>query len=128
MSRNQLAHYLVELACETSRFYYVDWMLGVDTRQRPLKEFNSFQIISSVGMDCRTAELLPLPEDTEPIWIACATACWHSDPKKRPTFQQLYGVCRSVAAEISEGKAALVRGRHSKVDAGMAAWRKLSPS
>ena len=100
-------------------------MWEILTRERPFKDFNNFQIISLIGMDGKTAELLQLPEGVEPLWRACAPACWHADPKRRPSFAQIYDVCRSAFGEVVEGTAVLARGEHEGKDAGMAAWQRL---
>ena len=43
----------------------------------------------------------------------------------RPSFAQIYDVCRSASGEVVEGTAVLARGEHEGKDAGMAAWQRL---
>ncbi|KAI3939490.1 hypothetical protein MKW92_050444 [Papaver armeniacum] len=44
------------------------------------------QVIAAVGfMDQR----IEIPKDTDPQWASLIKSCWHSDPKRRPTFEEL---------------------------------------
>ncbi|KAI3866236.1 hypothetical protein MKX03_031295 [Papaver bracteatum] len=32
---------------------------------------------------------MKIPEDIDPHWASLIESCWHSDPKSRPSFQEL---------------------------------------
>uniref|UniRef100_A0ACD5ZEN3 Uncharacterized protein n=1 Tax=Avena sativa TaxID=4498 RepID=A0ACD5ZEN3_AVESA len=56
------------------------------TQKVPWGTLNSMQVIGAVGfMDHR----LEIPSDTDPEWASMITSCWDSDPRCRPSFQEL---------------------------------------
>ncbi|OAY69127.1 Serine/threonine-protein kinase EDR1 [Ananas comosus] len=56
------------------------------TEKIPWENLNSMQVIGAVGfMDHR----LELPNDLDPQWASIIESCWHSEPERRPTFQEL---------------------------------------
>ncbi|KAI3961671.1 hypothetical protein MKW92_015599 [Papaver armeniacum] len=60
------------------------WELA--TRKIPWDTLNSMQVIGAVGfMDQR----MEIPKDTDPHWASLTESCWHSEPKCRPSFQDL---------------------------------------
>ncbi|MCL7032478.1 hypothetical protein MKW94_005628 [Papaver nudicaule] len=65
-------------------FGVILWELA--TQKIPWDTLNSFQVIGTVGyMDQR----LQIPEDTDPYWASLIESCWNSEPKWRPTFEEL---------------------------------------
>ncbi|KAI3907260.1 hypothetical protein MKW92_005145 [Papaver armeniacum] len=65
-------------------FGVVLWELA--TSKIPWDTLDSFQVIGVVGfMDQR----LEIPKDTDPNWTSLIESCWQSEPKCRPTFNEL---------------------------------------
>ncbi|KAI3842190.1 hypothetical protein MKW92_026341 [Papaver armeniacum] len=65
-------------------FGVILWELA--TGKIPWDTLNSMQVIGAVGfMDQR----LEIPDDTDPQWASLIESCWHSEPKCRPSFQEL---------------------------------------
>ncbi|RZC56200.1 hypothetical protein C5167_015055 [Papaver somniferum] len=65
-------------------FGVILWELA--TRKIPWDTLNSMQVIGAVGfMDQR----IEIPKDTDPHWASLIESCWHSEPKCRPSFQDL---------------------------------------
>ncbi|CAL9096296.1 unnamed protein product [Musa textilis] len=56
------------------------------TEKIPWDNFNSMQVIAAVGF---MNQRLDLPKDLNPQWVSIIESCWHSEPKCRPTFQEL---------------------------------------
>ncbi|WOL16428.1 serine/threonine-protein kinase STY46 [Canna indica] len=56
------------------------------TEKIPWDNLNSMQVIATVGF---MNQRLDLPEDLDPEWVSIIQSCWHSEPKRRPTFQEL---------------------------------------
>ncbi|XP_026429174.1 LEAF RUST 10 DISEASE-RESISTANCE LOCUS RECEPTOR-LIKE PROTEIN KINASE-like 1.4 [Papaver somniferum] len=65
-------------------FGVVLWELA--TSKIPWDTLDSFQVIGVVGfMDQR----LEIPKDTDPNWTSLIESCWQSEPKCRPTSNEL---------------------------------------
>ncbi|MCL7023835.1 hypothetical protein MKW94_000293 [Papaver nudicaule] len=65
-------------------FGVILWELA--TRKIPWDTLTSMQVIGAVGfMDQR----IEIPKDTDPQWASLIESCWHSEPKSRPSFQEL---------------------------------------
>ncbi|MCL7030889.1 hypothetical protein MKW94_008865, partial [Papaver nudicaule] len=65
-------------------FGVILWELA--TQKIPWDTLNSMQVIGAVGfMDQR----IEIPKDTDPQWASLIESCWHSEPKCRPSFQDL---------------------------------------
>ncbi|KAF9677212.1 hypothetical protein SADUNF_Sadunf08G0084500 [Salix dunnii] len=60
------------------------WELS--TEKIPWDNLNSMQVIGAVGF---MNQRLEIPEDVDPQWASIIESCWHSDPRCRPTFQEL---------------------------------------
>ncbi|WOL03259.1 3-phosphoinositide-dependent protein kinase B-like [Canna indica] len=56
------------------------------TEKIPWYNLNAMQVIAAVGF---MNQRLDLPENLDPQWVSIIESCWHSEPKSRPTFQQL---------------------------------------
>ncbi|XP_020113919.1 dual specificity protein kinase shkB-like [Ananas comosus] len=56
------------------------------TEKIPWDSLNSMQVIGAVGF---MNQRLELPSDLDPQWVSMIESCWHSDPKCRPTFQEI---------------------------------------
>eukprot|EP00249_Psilotum_nudum_P015269 c25234_g1_i1 orf=473-2905(-) len=65
-------------------FGVILWELA--TEQVPWNNLNPMQVVGAVGFMNRRLEI---PEGLDPQWSAMIADCWHSDPKLRPTFQEL---------------------------------------
>ncbi|KAI3987530.1 hypothetical protein MKX01_003216 [Papaver californicum] len=65
-------------------FGVVLWELA--TQMIPWDTLNPMQVIGAVGFMNRRLEI---PEDLDPHWASLMESCWHSDPKCRPTFEEL---------------------------------------
>ncbi|MCL7034209.1 hypothetical protein MKW94_003862, partial [Papaver nudicaule] len=65
-------------------FGVVLWELA--TQKIPWDTLNTVQVIGAVGfMDRR----LDIPKDVDKHWASLIESCWHSDPKCRPSFEEL---------------------------------------
>ncbi|KAL8481346.1 hypothetical protein ACS0TY_027745 [Phlomoides rotata] len=56
------------------------------TLKIPWENLNSMQVIGAVGF---MNQRLEIPKDVDPLWIPIIESCWHSEPKCRPSFQEL---------------------------------------
>ncbi|KAI3870164.1 hypothetical protein MKW92_045782 [Papaver armeniacum] len=65
-------------------FGVILWELG--TLKIPWDDLNPMQVIAAVGFMNQQIEI---PKDTHPQWASLIENCLHSDPKRRPTFQEL---------------------------------------
>ncbi|XP_026436822.1 uncharacterized protein LOC113334820 isoform X3 [Papaver somniferum] len=65
-------------------FGVVLWELA--TQKVPWDTLNTVQVIGAVGFMDRRMEI---PEDIDPHWASLIESCWHSDPKCRPSFEEL---------------------------------------
>ncbi|XP_026398585.1 serine/threonine-protein kinase EDR1-like [Papaver somniferum] len=52
----------------------------------PWNDLNPMQVIAAVGFMNQRNEI---PKDTDPHWASLIESCWHSDPKCRPTFEEV---------------------------------------
>ncbi|XP_008797466.2 serine/threonine-protein kinase pakF-like [Phoenix dactylifera] len=90
------------------------WELA--TEKIPWDNLNSMQVIGAVGF---MNQRLELPKDLDPQWGSIIESCWHSEPRFRPSFQELVDrfkdlqrqhvaqsqVQRSVPSDISQSNA-----------------------
>ncbi|KAI3968757.1 hypothetical protein MKX01_028907 [Papaver californicum] len=65
-------------------FGVVLWELA--TQKVPWDTLNTVQVIGAVGFMDRRMEI---PEDIDPHWASLIENCWHSDPRCRPSFEEL---------------------------------------
>ncbi|XP_030506650.2 uncharacterized protein LOC115721720 [Cannabis sativa] len=65
-------------------FGVILWELA--TEKIPWDNLNSMQVIGAVGF---MNQRLEIPKDVDPQWAAVIESCWHSDPTRRPSFQEL---------------------------------------
>ncbi|THU56962.1 hypothetical protein C4D60_Mb11t22730 [Musa balbisiana] len=56
------------------------------TEKIPWDNLNSMQVVAAVGF---MNQRLHLPKDLDPHWVSIIESCWNSEPKCRPTFQEL---------------------------------------
>ncbi|KAJ4968174.1 hypothetical protein NE237_014875 [Protea cynaroides] len=56
------------------------------TEKIPWDSLNSMQVIGAVGFMNQRPEI---PKDLDVQWTSIIESCWHSDPRCRPTFQEL---------------------------------------
>lgn len=56
------------------------------TEKIPWENLNAMQVIGAVGF---MNQRLEVPKDVDPQWISLMESCWHSEPQRRPTFQQV---------------------------------------
>ena len=103
-------------------------------RRQPWRELNGFQIINAVGMEGRCLSFSNAEGSGETgaplLWRRVAASCWERNPKRRPTFAQLDGVCRAATQQLAEGTAKLLASAQeptaAQASAGMDAWRKVT--
>ncbi|KAI3837217.1 hypothetical protein MKX03_027430 [Papaver bracteatum] len=69
------------------------------------------QVIGAVGfMDQRP----DIPKEMDPRWVSIIESCWHSDPKCRPTFQELLEILKDLQRQYSvKAQASRVAQGHS---------------
>ncbi|XP_062108799.1 uncharacterized protein LOC133819543 [Humulus lupulus] len=65
-------------------FGVILWELA--TEKIPWDNLNSMQVIGAVGF---MNQRLEIPKDVDPQWASVIESCWHSDPTRRPAFQEL---------------------------------------
>ncbi|CAH2044621.1 unnamed protein product [Thlaspi arvense] len=56
------------------------------TEKIPWENLNAMQVIGAVGF---MNQRLEVPKDVDPQWISLMESCWHSEPHRRPTFQEV---------------------------------------
>ncbi|KAL7616823.1 hypothetical protein Lser_V15G01637 [Lactuca serriola] len=56
------------------------------TEKIPWDNLNSMQVIGAVGFMNKRLEI---PKDIDPQWASLIESCWSSEPKSRPTFQEI---------------------------------------
>ncbi|RZC89074.1 hypothetical protein C5167_030767 [Papaver somniferum] len=83
----------------------------IATQKIPWDNFNSMQVIGAVGfMDQRP----DIPKEMDPPWVSIIESCWHSDPKCRPTFQELLEMLKDLQRQYSvKAQASRVAQGHS---------------
>ncbi|KAI3876542.1 hypothetical protein MKW98_015925 [Papaver atlanticum] len=83
----------------------------IATQKIPWDNFNSIQVIGAVGfMDQRP----DIPKEMDPRWVCIIESCWHSDPKCRPTFQELLEILKDLQRQYSvKAQASRVAQGHS---------------
>ncbi|XP_031257757.1 serine/threonine-protein kinase BCK1/SLK1/SSP31-like isoform X2 [Pistacia vera] len=72
-------------------FGVILWELA--TEKIPWDNLNSMQVIGAVGF---MNQRLEIPKDVDPQWASIIESCWHSDPQRRPSFQELLDRLRDV--------------------------------
>ncbi|KAI3976690.1 hypothetical protein MKX01_008548 [Papaver californicum] len=58
----------------------------IATGKIPWNTLNSMQVTGAVGF---MGQRIQIPKDTDPQWASLIESCWHSEPKCRPSFQEL---------------------------------------
>ncbi|KAJ0979947.1 hypothetical protein J5N97_015421 [Dioscorea zingiberensis] len=56
------------------------------TEKIPWENLNAMQVIGAVGFKNQRLEM---PKDLDPQWESIIQSCWHSDPHRRPSFEEL---------------------------------------
>ncbi|KAL1190946.1 putative serine/threonine-protein kinase SIS8 [Cardamine amara subsp. amara] len=56
------------------------------TEKIPWENLNAMQVIGAVGF---MNQRLEVPKNVDPQWISLMESCWHSEPQRRPTFQEV---------------------------------------
>ncbi|MCL7042455.1 hypothetical protein MKW94_006872 [Papaver nudicaule] len=87
-------------------FGVVLWELA--TLKIPWNDLNSMQVIAAVGFMNQRNEI---PNDTNPLWASLIESCWHSDPKCRPTFEEVLEKLKVVQSHNFVQKATYVTCR-----------------
>ncbi|XP_076956581.1 uncharacterized protein LOC143631840 [Bidens hawaiensis] len=76
-----------EQADEKSDVYSYGVVLWeIVTEKVPWDDLNPMQVIAAVGFMNRRLEI---PKDVDPLWASLIQSCWCSEPKSRPTFQEI---------------------------------------
>eukprot|EP00271_Cylindrocystis_brebissonii_P000893 TRINITY_DN11071_c0_g3_i1.p1 TRINITY_DN11071_c0_g3~~TRINITY_DN11071_c0_g3_i1.p1 ORF type:complete len:961 (-),score=224.53 TRINITY_DN11071_c0_g3_i1:406-3288(-) len=86
-------------------FGVILWELA--TLQQPWSGMNPLQVVGAVGFQNRR---LPIPDFVDPIVAAIIQACWHNNPRMRPSFSdimtQLKPLQKPILSQSSTGPAA----------------------
>ncbi|KAF8394683.1 hypothetical protein HHK36_020900 [Tetracentron sinense] len=78
------------------------------TEKIPWDNLNSMQVIGAVGfMDQR----LEIPKDLDPQWVSIIESCWHSEPHRRPTFQELLEMLKDLQRQYT-AQSQVIRPAH----------------
>lgn len=67
------------------------WELA--TEKIPWDNLNTMQVIGAVGF---MNQRLDIPKEVDLRWASIIESCWHSDPRSRPTFQELLGKFKDI--------------------------------
>ncbi|PWA88680.1 PAC motif-containing protein [Artemisia annua] len=83
-----------EQADEKSDVYSFGVVLWeIITGKIPWDDLNPMQVIAAVGFMNRRLEI---PKDLDPLWASLINSCWCSEPKSRPTFQEILVVLKEL--------------------------------
>ncbi|XP_073526442.1 uncharacterized protein [Phyllobates terribilis] len=72
------------------------WELA--TEKTPWESLNAMQVIGAVGF---MNQRLEIPSDVDVRWAAIIKSCWQSDPRSRPSFQELLKTLKDLARQYS---------------------------
>ncbi|KAL2459329.1 PAS domain-containing protein tyrosine kinase family protein [Forsythia ovata] len=86
------------------------------TQKIPWDNLNSMQVIGAVGF---MNQRLEIPKDIVPQWASIIESCWHSEPQRRPTFQELVerlkDLQRQYTIQFHAGRAIAGDGSHKEL-------------
>ncbi|CAI9776196.1 unnamed protein product [Fraxinus pennsylvanica] len=74
----------------------------IATQKIPWDNLNSMQVIGAVGF---MNQRLEIPKDVIPQWACIIESCWHSEPQRRPTFQELVERLKDMLRQFQAGRA-----------------------
>ncbi|XP_024545123.1 dual specificity protein kinase shkD-like [Selaginella moellendorffii] len=77
-------------------FGVIVWELA--TEQVPWDGMNPMQVVGAVGF---MNQRLTIPPNTDPGFTALMEQCWQSDPKARPSFEEIIARIRELLAQIA---------------------------
>ncbi|CAI9118963.1 OLC1v1020600C4 [Oldenlandia corymbosa var. corymbosa] len=77
-------------------FGVILWELA--TEKIPWDNLNSMQVIGAVGF---MNQRLDIPNDVHPQWAAVIESCWRSEPRSRPSFQELVDKLRDMQRQYA---------------------------
>nr|WDA42959.1 tyrosine-protein kinase receptor UFO [Fagopyrum tataricum] len=75
-------------------FGVILWELA--TEKIPWEHLNSMQVIGAVGF---MNQRLDIPNDVDPKFALIIESCWHSEPQRRPSFQELLEKLKDIARQ-----------------------------
>ncbi|XP_011100756.1 probable serine/threonine-protein kinase DDB_G0282963 isoform X1 [Sesamum indicum] len=86
------------------------------TQKIPWESLNSMQVIGAVGF---MNQRLEIPKDVDPQWASIIESCWHSEPRRRPSFQELVeklkDLQRQYAIQYQAGRAVAGDASHKEL-------------
>ncbi|KAL0457502.1 UNVERIFIED_CONTAM: putative serine/threonine-protein kinase SIS8 [Sesamum latifolium] len=86
------------------------------TQKIPWESLNSMQVIGAVGF---MNQRLEIPKDVDPQWASIIESCWHSEPRCRPSFQELVEklkeLQRQYAIQYQAGRAVAGDASHKEL-------------
>ncbi|KAL0376350.1 UNVERIFIED_CONTAM: putative serine/threonine-protein kinase SIS8 [Sesamum calycinum] len=86
------------------------------TQKIPWESLNSMQVIGAVGF---MNQRLEIPKDVDPQWASIIESCWHSEPRCRPSFQELVDklkeLQRQYAIQYQAGRAVAGDASHKEL-------------
>ncbi|TYH50660.1 hypothetical protein ES332_D10G221600v1 [Gossypium tomentosum] len=77
-------------------FGVILWELA--TEKIPWEKHNAMQLVAAVGF---MNQRLEIPKELDPRWASIIKICWNSDPKSRPTFQELLNKLRDLQRQYT---------------------------
>ncbi|KAK5794599.1 uncharacterized protein LOC108489739 isoform X1 [Gossypium arboreum] len=77
-------------------FGVILWELA--TEKIPWEKHNAMQLVAAVGFMNQSLEI---PKELDPRWASIIEICWNSDPKSRPTFQELLNKLRDLQRQYT---------------------------
>ncbi|KAH1046271.1 hypothetical protein J1N35_037055 [Gossypium stocksii] len=77
-------------------FGVILWELA--TEKIPWEKHNAMQLVAAVGF---MNQRLEIPKELDPRWASIIEICWNSDPKSRPTFQELLNKLRDLQRQYT---------------------------
>ncbi|PPS15612.1 hypothetical protein GOBAR_AA04963 [Gossypium barbadense] len=87
---------LCGLRSDVYSFGVILWELA--TEKIPWEKHNAMQLVAAVGF---MNQRLEIPKELDPRWASIIKICWNSDPKSRPTFQELLNKLRDLQRQYT---------------------------
>ncbi|XP_076942361.1 uncharacterized protein LOC143612208 [Bidens hawaiensis] len=75
----------------------------IATEKIPWENLNMMQVVRAVGFE---NERLEIPSDADPQWASLIQSCWSSEPRSRPTFQEILVKLKDLQKKFSRASVA----------------------
>ncbi|XP_076921752.1 putative serine/threonine-protein kinase SIS8 [Bidens hawaiensis] len=75
----------------------------IATEKIPWENLNPMQVVRAVGFE---NERLEIPSDVDPQWASLIQSCWSSEPRSRPTFQEILVKLKDLQKKFSRSSVA----------------------